>query len=62
MNRESPTEGQRVEVRIGQGTWQPATFRRGQFIDIYGLVLDPLRVSEWQAQDPLRETAPDALH
>ena len=62
MNREPPREGQSVQVRIGEGAWQPATFRRGQFIDIYGLVLDPRRVSDWQAPDTLPSTGPDALH
>lgn len=60
MNHEPPREGQRVEVRIGAGEWQAATFRHGQFIDIYGLALDPQRISEWQTA----RTSPEcnALH
>lgn len=62
MNHEPPNEGQRVEVRIGAGAWQPATFRRGQFIDIYGLALDPQRISEWQASTPHTSPERTALH
>lgn len=62
MNREPPREGQHVQVRIGEGAWQPATFRRGQFIDIYGLALDPRRISEWQASMPREPSERDALH
>ena len=60
MNREPPREGQLVEVRIDTGAWQQATFRRGQFIDIYGLALDPQRISEWQT--PRASPERDALH
>jgi hypothetical protein len=61
MNHETPDEGQRVEVRVGQGGWQAATWRRGQFIDAYGLVLDPGRVTEWQAT-AIPPPAHTALH
>jgi hypothetical protein len=61
MNHETPDEGQRVEVRVGQGRWQAATYRHGQFIDAYGLALDPGRVVEWQAT-PARPPADTALH
>lgn len=62
MNREPPREGQLVEVRIGAGAWQQATFRRGQFIDIYGLALDPQRISEWQASTAHLPPERGALH
>lgn len=61
MNHETPGEGQRVEVRVGQGSWQAATYRRGQFIDVYGLVLDAGRVTEWQAT-AAPPSADTALH
>ena len=62
MNPESPREGQAVQVRIGDGAWQPATFRRGQFVDIYGLALDPQRISEWQASTSRASPEGEALH
>lgn len=48
MNDEHPIEGQIVEVKIGGGAWQSATYRRGQFVDLYGLTLDRQKISEWQ--------------
>ncbi|MEO7323503.1 MAG: hypothetical protein ABIW82_01605 [Dokdonella sp.] len=48
MNNEHPIEGQVVEVKIGGGAWQSATYRRGQFVDLYGLTLDQQKISEWQ--------------
>lgn len=59
---ELPSEGQRVDVRIGTGGWQPATFRRGQFIDVYGLALDPGRISEWQATPVTPPDGNGAVH
>jgi hypothetical protein len=61
MNTELPTEGQIVQVKIGNGALQPATFRRGQFVDLYGLPLDKSRISEWQAgATPVRVVSGDA--
>jgi hypothetical protein len=48
MNTELPAEGQVVQVKIGAGAFQPATYRRGQFVDLYGLTLDRGKVSVWQ--------------
>lgn len=59
---ELPSEGQRVDVRIGTGDWQQATFRRGEFIDAYGLALDPGRISEWQASSAATPNGRGALH
>src|SRR5690348_2106409 len=57
MNGNIPEEGQDVQVRIGSGAWQSATYRRGQFVDAFGLPLDPQRISEWQATEPrVRDT------
>lgn len=57
MNGNNPEEGQDVQVRIGSGAWQSATYRRGQFVDAFGLPLDPQRISEWQATEPrVRDT------
>ena len=53
----TPEEGQDVQVRIGSGAWQSATYRHGQFVDAFGLPLDPQRISEWQATEPrVRDT------
>jgi hypothetical protein len=52
MKHETPQEGQDVQVRIGNGSFQPATYRRGQFVDLYGLPLDSDKISEWQPATP----------
>jgi len=43
-----PLESQVVEVRVGNADWQPATYRDGQFVDVYGMTLDRKRVSGWR--------------
>ena len=43
-----PQEFQAVQVRIRDGAWQPAVYRNGQFIDRYGLPLDPRWISAWE--------------
>jgi len=51
MQDTSPRESQTVQVRMGSGTWQPATYRGGHFIDRFGLVLNPDRIAEWQPEN-----------
>ena len=41
--------------------WQAATYRRGQFVDVYGLPLDAQRISEWQAMEPRAQAPRDTL-
>lgn len=60
MNNETPQEGQDIQVRIGSG-WQAATYRRGQFVDVYGLPLDAQKISEWQAMEPRAQSQRDTL-
>jgi hypothetical protein len=48
MNNEFPAEGQIVRAKIGNGMWQPATYRCGQFVDLYGLPLDQRKISAWE--------------
>lgn len=48
MNDKLPMDRQVVEVRLGNGEWQPATYRDGEFIDLYGMPLDRKRVSSWR--------------
>jgi len=43
-----PNDRQPIEVRLGN-EWQPATYQDGQFIDAYGLPLDPRKISSWRA-------------
>jgi hypothetical protein len=43
-----PSDRQAVQVKFDKSDWQPATFRRGQFIDLYGLPLDPQKISSWR--------------
>lgn len=61
MNGITPEEGQDVQVRIGSGAWQTATYRRGQFVDAFGLPLDAQRISEWQATEPRERDTRDRL-
>ncbi len=49
MVTELPAERQTVEVNFDGNAWQPAVFRNGQFVDIYGLPLDRQRISSWRA-------------
>jgi hypothetical protein len=42
-----PNERQIVEVRYGND-WQPATYVDGEFIDRYGMPLDPRKISTWR--------------
>ena len=48
MNNKLPMERQVVEVRVGNGDWQPATYRDGEFIDLYGMPLDRKRIAGWR--------------
>ena len=51
MLTEFPAERQSVEVNVEGNSWQPAFFRNGQFVDIYGLPLDAQKISGWRALD-----------
>ena len=48
-NERLPADGQVIEVRLGSGDWQPATYRDGEFVDAYGMPLDRRKVSGWRA-------------
>jgi hypothetical protein len=48
MQNERPHEAQAVQVRMGAGSWQDATYRNGYFIDRFGLTLNPDRITAWQ--------------
>jgi hypothetical protein len=47
-NEKLPMNQQIVEIRLGQGEWQPATFRDGEFVDAYGMPLDRRKISSWR--------------
>ena len=51
MLNATPREAQAVQVRVGAGTWQEATYRNGRFIDRFGLVLNPDWITDWQDPD-----------
>lgn len=61
MSNDTPQEGQDVQVKLGSGTWQAATYRHGQFVDVYGLPLDPHKISEWQPTEPKTRADRDTL-
>lgn len=48
MNDKLPMERQVVEVRLGNGDWQPATYTNGEFVDLYGMPLDRKRIAGWR--------------
>lgn len=51
MQNERPHEAQTVQVRMGAGSWQDATYRNGHFIDRFGLTLNPDWITAWQDLD-----------
>lgn len=51
---ETPAERQHIEVLTSNGDWQTAYFRRGQFVDAYGLFLDPQKIARWR---PVEQSA-----
>ena len=58
MLNELPVDRQTVEVRFDGNVWQPAVYRNGQFVDIYGLVLDQEKIAGWRALDHDLPTPP----
>jgi hypothetical protein len=48
MKGELPMDRQAVQVKIDDGDWQAAVYQDGQFVDLYGLPLDSLKVSSWR--------------
>lgn len=48
MNDKLPTDRQIIEVRLGNDEWQPAMFRDGEFVDMYGLPIERKSISSWR--------------
>ena len=48
MKDKLPTDNQIIEVRLGNGEWQPATYSGGEFVDVYGMTLDRRTISTWR--------------
>ena len=47
-NDKLPMDRQVIEVRMGTDAWQPAMFRDGEFVDMYGIPLERRRISSWR--------------
>jgi hypothetical protein len=47
-NDQLPSDRQAVQVKFDNCDWQPATYRYGQFVDAYGMPLDPEKISGWR--------------
>jgi len=47
-NDKLPMDRQVIEVRLGTDEWQPAMFRDGGFVDMYGLPIERRRISSWR--------------
>ena len=48
VNDKLPVDRQIIEVRLGNDAWQPAMFRDGEFLDMYGMPLERRRISSWR--------------
>lgn len=48
MNKQLPNEWQPILVKLDNREWQPAIYRHGEFVDIYGLPLDGEKISSWR--------------
>jgi hypothetical protein len=44
-----PNDRQVVEVRVENHDWQAATYQDGEFVDAYGMPLDPQKISNWRS-------------
>jgi hypothetical protein len=47
-NDKLPMDRQVIEVRLGTAEWQPAMFRDGEFVDMYGIPLERRKISSWR--------------
>jgi hypothetical protein len=47
-NDKLPMDRQVIEVRLGTDQWQPAMFRDGEFVDMYGIPLERRKISSWR--------------
>jgi len=47
-NDKLPMDRQIIEVRLGTAEWQPAMFREGEFVDMYGIPLERRKISSWR--------------
>ena len=47
-NDKLPMDRQIIEVRLGTDEWQPAMFRDGGFVDMYGIPIERRRISSWR--------------
>lgn len=43
-----PSDRQVIEVRLGTAEWQPAMFRDGEFVDMYGIPLERRSITSWR--------------
>jgi hypothetical protein len=48
MSDKLPMDRQVIEVRMGTDQWQPAMFRDGEFVDMYGIPLERRTISSWR--------------
>ena len=56
---EMPRDQQTVQITLDDQAWQPATYRRGEFVDIYGLPLDRQKIMSWRPLDNNPASNPD---
>jgi hypothetical protein len=47
-NDKLPMDRQIIEVRLGTDEWQPAMFRDGEFVDMFGIPIERRRISSWR--------------
>jgi hypothetical protein len=46
-----PTDQQAVQITLDDRAWQPATYRRSEFVDVYGLPIDRQKIMSWRPLD-----------
>lgn len=55
---EMPSDHQVVQITLDDHAWQQATYRRGEFVDIFGLPLDLQKITSWRPLDGKPESYP----
>ena len=57
-----PNDRQMVEVRLENRDWQAATYQDGEFVDAYGMPLDPHKISSWRSPNGNLHSARGKTH
>jgi hypothetical protein len=61
MSNQLPSERQLVEVRFDNRDWMSATYKNGEFIDMFGLPLSREKISSWRPANANADASEHAL-